>query len=495
MTISRSNRKVGESVPSLFSLSIDMDAPQPSGTANATIDYHPLEQDTIRLVRFQPWSTSTDIHCSMSHQYGYFNAPVKYMALSYCWGQAEHKRQITLNGRPHQVTANLWDALAALWKHDAHIPFWVDAICINQQDVVERNAQVQQMWRIFGSAHRVDVWLGPGLVPDSPVPTSDGSMGEEVRTQQLLRMLSATQYFTRTWVIPEVLQARAIFVLCGDECIPWSEFSLPIVLWASRHDSNNEPSIVQLRRLFEARWDVHGAAGGQEPHMQFMKVVYLYIIGNCRDPRDKIFALLGHPLIRKLGDLIDLRVDYRLSIEELALAVLAQYRRLDLQKSYKDTDGPLAKFWAHSYDTLMLWLQDMLQMTFASAAFGDVLKKQIVELTELKTHEQTCYLALLTNEEILLTGDLLLHIGKLQGDGSASTRCRICSAVRRAQRAVDEHGCAAASHPSQACDQECQRRHNLLQCVLEHSLQSPDQQCIQCAFRFKVVRDHTSPIS
>lgn len=37
---------------------------------------------------------------------------------------------------------------------------WIDAICIDQEDTSERNAQVAIMSRIYSSAKRVIVWLG-----------------------------------------------------------------------------------------------------------------------------------------------------------------------------------------------------------------------------------------------------------------------------------------------------------------------------------------------
>jgi hypothetical protein len=38
---------------------------------------------------------------------------------------------------------------------------WADAICINQEDVIERNHQVQLMKEIYTKASKVVVWLGP----------------------------------------------------------------------------------------------------------------------------------------------------------------------------------------------------------------------------------------------------------------------------------------------------------------------------------------------
>jgi hypothetical protein len=38
---------------------------------------------------------------------------------------------------------------------------WADAICMNQDDPLERNHQIKLMTRIYSKAKRVLVWLGP----------------------------------------------------------------------------------------------------------------------------------------------------------------------------------------------------------------------------------------------------------------------------------------------------------------------------------------------
>lgn len=39
--------------------------------------------------------------------------------------------------------------------------FWIDALCINQQDIEERIQQIQIMGKIHSSADQVLIWLGP----------------------------------------------------------------------------------------------------------------------------------------------------------------------------------------------------------------------------------------------------------------------------------------------------------------------------------------------
>ena len=71
-------------------------------------------------------------------------------------------RTITVDGQSLPVTENLWLALRRVKLHGMiklrHL--WVDAICINQGDIPERNAQVQRMADIYSTADATLVWLG-----------------------------------------------------------------------------------------------------------------------------------------------------------------------------------------------------------------------------------------------------------------------------------------------------------------------------------------------
>jgi hypothetical protein len=44
---------------------------------------------------------------------------------------------------------------------DTDRALWMDALCINQEDVIERNQQVYLMGSIYSQAREVLVWLGP----------------------------------------------------------------------------------------------------------------------------------------------------------------------------------------------------------------------------------------------------------------------------------------------------------------------------------------------
>jgi len=126
--------------------------------------YKPLDPDqdtdSIRLVSIKQSTNQDDpISCNLEHVK--FADKPKYRALSYMWGDQAVKTEILLDGAPFQVGQNLWDAPHYLrHRNDPNrMPLWIDAICINQGDVQERNRQLAMMKWIYFRADTV-VWLG-----------------------------------------------------------------------------------------------------------------------------------------------------------------------------------------------------------------------------------------------------------------------------------------------------------------------------------------------
>ncbi|KAH6982651.1 heterokaryon incompatibility protein-domain-containing protein [Ilyonectria destructans] len=134
--------------------------------------YRPLDRDNgeIRLVKLEMSADDDDISCELL-TVPLASAP-PYEALSYTWGSPLNKQKILMDGTPFQVTGNLFAALQHLRnptslrenvpvRHQAsHRLLWIDAICINQEDIDERNFQVRLMWHIYAIAGQVSVWLG-----------------------------------------------------------------------------------------------------------------------------------------------------------------------------------------------------------------------------------------------------------------------------------------------------------------------------------------------
>ncbi|KAM7193814.1 Heterokaryon incompatibility protein (HET) domain containing protein, partial [Rhypophila sp. PSN 637] len=90
-----------------------------------------------------------------------------YSALSYTWASARPGDGLTADltckifceGKELYITQNLFDALSAL-RIQPNTFLWVDAICINQNDLEERSSQVAMMGSIYARAKHTIVWLG-----------------------------------------------------------------------------------------------------------------------------------------------------------------------------------------------------------------------------------------------------------------------------------------------------------------------------------------------
>ena len=84
----------------------------------------------------------------------------RYTALSYVWGDPSDRVPFVLDNHRIPITRNLALALQALQLDDEPFVLWIDALCINQDDLKEKSEQVLRMKEIYASASLVVVWLG-----------------------------------------------------------------------------------------------------------------------------------------------------------------------------------------------------------------------------------------------------------------------------------------------------------------------------------------------
>ncbi|UZP43499.1 hypothetical protein NXS19_011311 [Fusarium pseudograminearum] len=185
-----------------------------------------------------------------------------YTALSYVWGTTTKPKLIHCNSIPFYVTQNLYSALIHLRDKSRPIVLWIDAICINQRDNNEKGVQVQRMGDIYRQAARTIAWLGKGTIlshlafescralaeerrrtltqSDEAAVHTKGEMAttrsllqhliEIVRLGRLWRLgtmmiLLRRPYFTRVWIIQEIALSPLLDLACGDEMIPFVDFS------------------------------------------------------------------------------------------------------------------------------------------------------------------------------------------------------------------------------------------------------------------------------
>lgn len=241
------------------------------------------------------------------------------------------------------ITRNLHDALQQ-FRYTTDVRYlWVDAICINQNDIRERGHQVRLMQSIYKKARNVLVWLGKdeqhatksglqssaelafeilhvvkdncrsvrvrmqnGLLPTKSLSRPEREVIQHIQERRIRRMhlRDYTQYkvleklfsfawFWRLWVIQEVVVARAASVHWGSQAIDWA-----VLGEAASYLKNNYPS--------SRRHHIFGAYNAsyiyefsipvkQEKLYPFFTVMTTTWLFNSTDPHDRVFALLGLP--------------------------------------------------------------------------------------------------------------------------------------------------------------------------------------------------------
>ena len=117
---------------------------------------------------------------------------------------------------------------------------WADAICINQQDVHERNSQVLMMRHIYEGAEQKLMWLGEDtgnaqqafevlqdLEPYLSQPELDIANTLnliESESENALGKLLGRSWFLRVWVVQETSCAGRATVVCGKHSMDWKVF-------------------------------------------------------------------------------------------------------------------------------------------------------------------------------------------------------------------------------------------------------------------------------
>jgi hypothetical protein len=131
-------------------------------TGDPSSTYKPLvaEKAEIRLLQLQtPFLEIGLTQCSLYTTS--LTIQPKFTALSYVWGDTSIKEDIIVNEVIFPVTINLAMALRQIASTYGSVVLWVDAVCINQDDIDDRNNQVRQMGAIYSQTDSGISWLGP----------------------------------------------------------------------------------------------------------------------------------------------------------------------------------------------------------------------------------------------------------------------------------------------------------------------------------------------
>jgi hypothetical protein len=298
--------------------------------------YKPLELGTsIRILELQPGEDDDLIDCELSTVD--LNRAPQYEALSYTWGKMTDTRVISCSGKKLNIPVHLRDALLHI-RHTSRIKYlWADAACIDQSNIPERGHQVRIMGSIYAGAERVLVWLGddhfeyfddrdnsltalalkflslaieePGLPEYNPTARLRLDEFDDDLTYFLtsIAKLSHRPYFSRLWVLQEVGLGKSVVALLGNKEV---DFVLILRILASLVDEDYltmhfgiQGSTPVTFSLFPTlRKAVYGNSDDEE--LDFLDLLLTTQFQMASDPRDYIYALLGHPSALIKGRLI-----------------------------------------------------------------------------------------------------------------------------------------------------------------------------------------------
>ncbi|KAH8602186.1 heterokaryon incompatibility protein-domain-containing protein [Bisporella sp. PMI_857] len=283
--------------------------------------YSVLRPAEIRLVELHSENAGIDITCSLI-QVSLDRTP-RYEAVSYTWGSNENSKLISCSGTPITVTQNCYSMLRRLRQPAQPRLLWIDAICIDQLNIPERNSQVAIMGNIYRRASQVVIDIGEeskdsehaldSILTCSPSKLYPMLEGLDIRDS--VNALYSRPWFNRIWVLQEVFMARKAIVLCGKRVLPWSEFCPKHILissWEAGETENWHPRLpftLPNSLLIESR-ETRSYSAAKD----FFKLLRSMRTCDATDPRDKVFALL--PLLEDSAQ-TGLAADYSKGKEEV----------------------------------------------------------------------------------------------------------------------------------------------------------------------------------
>ena len=275
--------------------------------------YQKLDTDEIRLLRFNRSEDVPGRQLSLTIQHFARDKAPAYTALSYEWGKGPDSHNILLNNQKFALRRNLWLTLHhVLWFYECDY-LWVDAICTNQNNVQERNEQVSKMGQTYKDATAVLAWLG----------LDDGSDGTETDIEKILTLpkpkpddvtLYRSSYWFRMWVIQEIRLAREVDMLWGRHLFTWSRMKILMNLQNLMFEDATMPLPRERGSGVLERYDTPRTLA---------EFLFSSRYSQCKDPRDKVFALLSIISEEEREILEPFFPDYSMTPEKVQLLTLA----------------------------------------------------------------------------------------------------------------------------------------------------------------------------
>ena len=295
-----------------------------SGGRRPQYRYSPIDKEAseIRLMTLLPGTLDSKIYLTINSAVLSEILVPEYEALSYAWGSAKRSAKIFVVefGRISAlaVTRNLVEALQNLRYEDKPRVLWIDAICVDQNNVPERGHQVVRMATIYPQASRVVVWLGPERDDSALAMQVLDALGSTVevgwatmqvkplsgdhydqwlkkplpfvkdrKTSASIKSLLDRSYFKRLWTWQEIrLAGTGAQMSCGGGNMLWDTF-------------RNAMMCIQCKAttlppyLNDGSQQVLDFSIYAQSQSRLETLIYKTRYAQCSDGRDKIYAILN----------------------------------------------------------------------------------------------------------------------------------------------------------------------------------------------------------
>jgi hypothetical protein len=320
-----------------------------------------LPDDTIRLLQLHRGHTHEKIKCNLST--AKLTLRPAFAAVSYVWGTEPASEEIELDGKPFYVRKNLWQCLVRLREPNRPLTLWIDAICVNQRDIDERNQQVRFMNHIFGTAKPVFAWLGEDVAKGC-VELQQNLI--HFRTELLtdmyfIRLTSVddlytllhlgraildvckSAYWSRMWIVQEIIVAQKLLMCFGSQRVSWQDLKRCCFVlhdgvepFGDLCEEVRAHEVIKQCRIslhspgistFITQGFSHSNGPGAAVPPPLYELIEMYKTKECSDLRDKVYALLGlrkYSYVHRLRDRPPLQADYKKSTADLFFDVMLQ---------------------------------------------------------------------------------------------------------------------------------------------------------------------------
>lgn len=307
----------------------------------------------------------------------------EYEALSYAWGSKDNPLEISITDPSTNikaslpVTQDLALALRYLRSPQFSRTLWIDAICIDQENLEERGHQVKRMGDVYHTARQVIIWLGPATDDSGfavkifreisarievdwnnltmrPASRADANWANtqitwiwDDKISNSVRHLLQAPWFNRLWIWQEVLLSRRAEIYVGHETLPWRDFSKAILYMVRTVilDATFPNVSRELKRLLG---HVHQLAVREAFDAGLLDYIEATLGCQFSEPRDRIYALLG--IICRDDCVLELEPVYTQPVssvfENIVLLYLRRDNSLDILACCElSEDQPLSPSW------------------------------------------------------------------------------------------------------------------------------------------------------